>query len=161
MNDYPELSEREKSIIALIREEIKADRKRGKESIYKYIDHVRVEDLPEPLSTIAASKGIEAAIDLAESISGVKIYSPSKGIPSSFPRFKTFSNIIGRELAEKLYNDARGGFIELPSLKKTLSIARERYVKHRYDEGATVNKICADTGLSRRRLFDILKTPDD
>ena len=118
-------------------------------------------DLPPTARTLVRLCGWRKAMALIREMRGARIYCPAAGFTRNADmRFAQVEEIIGYNATQRLYAAHKGSYIEVPNCRRAFELARDRYIKQCYDSGASVEDLCRETGLSRRRIFAILKVAD-
>ena len=117
-------------------------------------------DLPPTARNLVRLVGWSGAFALLRELRGARIYCPASGPDEAGQRFCRVAELAGADAARRIYAEYRGSVLEIPSCREALALARNRALRRAFDQGARVEALCVDFGLSRRRVFEILKTSD-
>lgn len=123
---------------------------------------LREEDLPPTARTLVRLAGWAGALALVREMPGARIYSRARGTSrASDARFERIAELVGQAAAERIFKEFRADILEIPTCRGALVAARNRHIRARYDAGASAEQLCAETGLSRRQIFYLLKVADE
>ncbi|WP_168735254.1 Mor transcription activator family protein [Pseudothauera rhizosphaerae] len=117
-------------------------------------------DLPPTVKNLLRLAGWRGAFALVREMPGARIYCPAAGRPRDEARYAQVAELTGAAAARRIYAEYRGGILEIPNCRAAFAAARDRWIRARYDAGAGAEELCRATGLSRRRLFEVLKEAD-
>lgn len=125
--------------------------------------HLRESDLPPTARNLVRLAGWRGALALVREMPGARIYSPAERMSrEADARFERVAELAGRDAAQRIYDEYHGSLVEIPNCRAAITAARDRHIRTRFDAaGATVEDLCAETGLSRRQIFYILKIADE
>lgn len=123
---------------------------------------LREEDLPPTARTLVRLVGWAGALALVREMPGARLYGIARGTTrAADARFARVSELVGERAARRLFEEFRGDVLEIPTCRGALVAARNRHIRAQFDAGATVEELCAQTGLCRRQIFYLLKIADE
>ena len=75
-------------------------------------------------------------------------------------RYARLEELVGGPAAQKILARYRGTVLSIPTCRTAFTRARDREIRRRCDEGATLETLAIEFRLTTRRISEILKIPD-
>lgn len=104
--------------------------------------------LPPTLAEIAEHAGLEAALKLADSKGGQRIYVPNRPTPKHW-----LSELVGGEAAARICERYAGMYVVVPIGPHRGLAAMQRAAEAALDENVSANEAARRSGLHVRRIY--------
>lgn len=119
-------------------------------------------DLPEIAIDLIRIVGWDGALCLIQKLAGQRWPVPmgSDNNPAGRARFDALATCVGSAGAAAIVAEYGGTWLDIPTCKTAVARARARQLRARRSNGARIEQLVSEFGLSRRRVFEILATED-